>query len=68
MRKMVEEGRKEGGFSHICSFFGKYKTSSVNFTDGINFFVFDSKDFPRVLQFYYTHINNAAIKNSRVTL
>ena len=43
LKKIVEDGRLKGGYTHICSFFGKFKTNNVNFTDGINYFVFDKK-------------------------
>ena len=68
MRKIVEDGRVKGGFNHICSFFGQYKTNTVSFTDGINFFSIENKTITNVLQFYYIHINNAAIKKARMTL
>ena len=67
LKKIVEHGRMMGGFTHICSFFGKFK-NNVSFCDGINFFSLDPKEFQHVLQFYYIHVNNAAIKKARISL
>lgn len=37
LKQMVEEGRRMGGLTHICTFFGSFKLNSISFTTGINF-------------------------------
>jgi hypothetical protein len=68
LRRLVEVGRREGGLSYICSFFGRFKTNSVSFMEGINFLVYQPESCSSLLQFYNSHINSAAVKRAKVSL
>jgi hypothetical protein len=65
---MVQAGRRDGGFTHICSFFGNFKSNSISFCEGVNFISWEEEGLPNLLQFYWTHINNASIKKAKITL
>lgn len=68
LKQMVEEGRRMGGLTHICTFFGSFKLNSISFTTGINFIRAWSEELQNLLQFYSVHINSAIVKKAKVTL